>query len=160
VRQHPQPRRTPDRLKDRPSWLLGRAAARAAALLQAGFSAYGDGSLRGIHYRLLAALEQWGPSSQADLGRDTGIDPSDVTSALADLEARDLVTREVDPGHRRRKIVSITPTGSATLRSLDKVLDGIQERLLEPLTATQRRQLVAMMRRLAEQPPPDAGEPE
>ena len=62
---HGQSGRIPDRVKERPTWLLNRAYARSSALLFAGFDAGGDG-LRGYHYRLLAALEQWGPASQAD----------------------------------------------------------------------------------------------
>ncbi|RFU40841.1 MarR family transcriptional regulator [Actinomadura logoneensis] len=147
MREHAAPQRTPDRLKDRPTWLLGQAAARASALLAAGFAEHGNG-LRGYHYRLLVALEQWGPESQADLGRDTGIDRSDVTAALSDLEGLGLVAREIDPAHRRRKIVSITAAGSATLRELDTVLDGIQEELLAPLSAAQQKQFVEIMRRL------------
>src|SRR6187200_955239 len=80
MHEHTKPGRTPDRLRLRPTWLLGQAAARASALLAAGFAQHGEG-LRGYHYRLLAALDQSGPSSQADLGRDTGIDRSDVTAA-------------------------------------------------------------------------------
>src|SRR5882757_6339055 len=118
---HPvQPGRTADRLKDRPTWLISQAYAHSAALLAAGFEARGDG-LRGYHYRLLAALEQWGPASQADLGRDTGIDRSDVTAVLTDLESRGLVERKVDPDHKRRNIVSLTAQGSDALRKLDLV---------------------------------------
>lgn len=142
-----QPGRTPDRLKDRPTWLLGRAAARASALLASGFEAHGDG-LRGYHYRLLAALDQFGPASQADLGRDTGIDRSDVTAALTQMADRGLVIREVDPGNRRRNIVSITTAGVARLSELDEVLDGIQEVLLAPLSPTERAQFGKIMPRL------------
>ncbi|MET9407461.1 MarR family transcriptional regulator [Streptomyces sp. NPDC002935] len=145
---HPvQPGRTPDRLKDRPTWLISRAYARSAALLAAGFEAKGNG-LRGYHYRLLAALEQWGPASQADLGRDTGIDRSDVTAALNELESRGLVQRRVDPDHKRRNIVTITPQGLDILVDLDAVIDQIQEAVLAPLTAAQRRQFVSLMSRL------------
>ncbi|MFE9247015.1 MarR family winged helix-turn-helix transcriptional regulator [Nocardiopsis sp. NPDC006938] len=142
------PDRTPDRLRDRPSWLLGRAASRSHALLREGFAEHGGG-LRGYHYRLLAALDQWGPASQAELGRDTGIDRSDVTAALSELEALGLVEREVDPAHRRRKIVSMTAAGTERLERLDSVLDGIQESLLAPLTPAQRRQLLPILERLA-----------
>lgn len=145
---HPvRPGRTPDRLKDRPTWLISRAFARSSALLAAGFEADGDG-LRGYHYRLLAALEQWGPASQADLGRDTGIDRSDVTAALTELESRGLVERRVDPDHRRRKIVTITPQGGDALAGLDAVIDRTQEAVLAPLTAAQRRQFVGLMAKL------------
>jgi DNA-binding MarR family transcriptional regulator len=142
-------RRTPDRLLQRPTWLLSRAHARALAALQAGFERDGDG-LRGYHYRLLAALEQWGPASQADLGRDTGIDRSDVTAALSALEDRGLVERRVDPDHRRRNIVTITPRGSDELRRLDAVLDRIQQDTLAPLTPSQRDELVTLLTLLVE----------
>lgn len=148
VRENLRPGRTPDRLKERPTWVLNRAAGRAFALLSAGFAEHGDG-LRGYHYRLLASLEQWGPVSQADLGRDTGIDRSDVTAAVVDLETRGLIERTIDPTNRRRKIVSITESGVETLEELDEVLDGIQRELLAPLSEAQREQFTTIMALLA-----------
>lgn len=144
---HRQPGRTPARIKDHPTWLISRAYARSSALLNAGFEAHGGG-LRGYHYRLLAALEEWGPASQADLGRSTGIDRSDVTAALAELESRNLIERTVDPEHKRRNIVTLTPEGGEQLRDLDTVVDAIQDELLAPLTTTQRRQFITLMSRL------------
>ena len=142
-----QPGRTPTRVKDRPTWLISRAYARSSGLLNAGFEAHGSG-LRSYHYRLLAALEEWGPASQADLGRSTGIDRSDVTAALTELESRNLIERTVDPEHKRRNIVTLTPEGREQLRDLDTVLDTVQDELLAPLTATQRRQFITLMSRL------------
>jgi MarR family transcriptional regulator, lower aerobic nicotinate degradation pathway regulator len=144
---HHQPGRAPARLKDRPTWLISRAYARSSGLLNAGFEAHGSG-LRSYHYRLLAALDEWGPASQADLGRSTGIDRSDVTAALAELESRNLIERTVDPAHKRRNIVTLTPEGVEQLRDLDTVIDAIQDELLAPLTATQRRQFITLMSRL------------
>jgi DNA-binding MarR family transcriptional regulator len=140
--------RAPERMRDRPTWLISRAYARANGLLQDGF-AQGGGGLRGYHYRLLAALDEWGPASQAALGRGTGIDRSDVTAALVDLEERGLVRRDVNQEDRRRNIVSITAAGTSRLEALDSVLDGIQERLLAPLSEDERRQFLALMRRIA-----------
>jgi DNA-binding MarR family transcriptional regulator len=96
----------------------------------------------------LAALDEWGPASQADLGRATGIDRSDVTAALSELVSRRLVERSVDPEHRRRNIVTITPAGVEQLLELDNVIDGIQEQVLKPLTNAQRRQFIALMVKL------------
>jgi MarR family transcriptional regulator, lower aerobic nicotinate degradation pathway regulator len=144
---HGRAGRTPDRVKERPTWLISRAYARSSALLAAGFEARGDG-LRGYHYRLLAALEQWGPASQADLGRDTGIDRSDVTAALTELESRRLVQRTVDPDHKRRNIVTLTPAGAETLHRLDAILDEIQDAVLAPLSTAQRRQFVNLLARI------------
>lgn len=141
--------RTPTRLEGRATWLVSRAYARSAGLLSAGFEAHGGG-LRSYHYRLLAALEEWGPASQAELGRTTGIDRSDVTTALTELESRNLVERSVDPDHKRRKIVTITAEGVRQLLKLDKVIDGIQDEFLAPLTAAQRRQFITLVSRLVD----------
>jgi DNA-binding MarR family transcriptional regulator len=140
--------RVPERMRERPTWLISRAYARANGLLQEGF-AQGGGGLRGYHYRLLAALDEWGSASQASLGRGTGIDRSDVTAALVDLEERGLVRRDVNQADRRRNIVSITPAGASRLEALDIVLDEIQERLLAPLSEDERRQFLALMHRIA-----------
>src|SRR5438552_16811444 len=106
---HP-PSRTPARVKDRPTWLISRTFARSSGLLAAGFESHGRG-LRSYHYRLLAALDEWGPASQADLGRGTGIDRSDVTAALSELDSCRLVDRYVAPVHCSRIIVTIPPDG-------------------------------------------------
>ena len=143
--------KTPERMRERPTWLLGQAYLRAAGLLQEGFARGGDG-LRGYHYRLLAALEEWGPASQAALGRSTGIDRSDVTAALVDLEARGLVRRAVNQEDRRRNVVTITGEGVRHLELLDGVVDQIQEDLLAPLSKEERQQFMTLMRRIAGSP--------
>lgn len=139
----------PARLEGRATWLVSRAYLRSSTLLSAGFEAHGDG-LRSYHYRLLAALEEWGPASQAELGRRTAIDRSDVTAALTGLESRGLVERSADPGHKRRNIVTITADGVEQLRRLDTIVDAIQDAFLAPLTPAQRRQFIALMSRLVE----------
>ncbi|MGW5241032.1 MarR family winged helix-turn-helix transcriptional regulator [Monashia sp. NPDC004114] len=142
----------PARLATRATWLVSRLHARAFGLLSAGFEAHESG-LRGYHYRLLAALEERGPASQANLGRSTSLDRSDVTNALNDLESRGLVARAVDPTHRRRNIVTITTEGTATLADLDNVVDEVQRAFLAPLTTAQQRQLLSLMTQLlAERP--------
>jgi DNA-binding MarR family transcriptional regulator len=139
----------PSRIRDRPTWLISRTYARSHALLNDGFAASGTG-LRSYHYRLLASLEESGPTSQADLGRYAGVDRSDVVTVLGELERLGLVQRAVDPSNRRRNIVSITPAGAKQLRALDEVLDDIQERVLAPLSDNERRQLTKLLRKLAD----------
>jgi MarR family transcriptional regulator, lower aerobic nicotinate degradation pathway regulator len=137
----------PARIRDLPTWLISRSYARSHALLNDGFAASGSG-LRSYHYRLLAALEESGPTTQADLGRNTGVDRSDVVNVLTELERRSLVQRAVDPTNRRRNIVTITAAGRKQLRALDNVIAAVQERVLEPLTQTERQQLTKLLRKL------------
>jgi DNA-binding MarR family transcriptional regulator len=146
---HHQAGPAPARLSDRPSWLISRAYARASGLLSEAFEADAAG-LRSYHFRLLAALDEWGPVSQADLGRSTGIDRSDVTAALTQLQSRGLIERAVDPDNNRRNIVSITDAGTEQLATLDHIVTRVQDELLAALSPAQRKQLVTLLRRMLE----------
>ncbi|TDD91740.1 MarR family transcriptional regulator [Actinomadura rubrisoli] len=130
-----------------PSWLINVASAHSHRLVSDGFAAAGA---RGYHYRLLAALDEYGPASQAALGRHTGIDRSDVVAALNELTGTGYADRSPDPSDRRRNIITLTPAGSRHLERLDQVLTGIQDRLLAPLSATERAQLTDLLARIAE----------
>jgi MarR family transcriptional regulator, lower aerobic nicotinate degradation pathway regulator len=133
------------RVSGRPTWLLSRANARSHAVLTDAFAAEG---VRGYHFRLLAALDQYGPSSQADLGRHTGIDRSDVVATLNELVAHELVQREPDPMDRRRNVITITRRGAVALERLDAVLDDVQDAVLEPLTPNERKILTRLLAKL------------
>lgn len=139
--------RTPERLRHAPSWLINLVSAHSHRLVAARFAAAGA---RGYHFRLLAALDEHGPSSQAALGRNTGIDRSDVVAALNELAAKGLVERSPDPSDRRRNIVTLTADGSRHLSELEKVLAGIQDELLAPLSPDEREQLIGLLTRLAD----------
>src|SRR3712207_8825212 len=89
----------PSRLVQTPSWLLTQTATHASRLVSEGFVASGA---RGYHYRMLAALEEFGPASQASLGRRTGVDRSDVVAAINELEEGGFVERDQDPADRDR----------------------------------------------------------
>jgi DNA-binding MarR family transcriptional regulator len=137
----------PARIRDRPTWLISRTYARSHRILNEAFAQSGTG-LRSYHYRLLAALDEAGPSSQADLSRGTSVDRSDVVAVLGHLEDAGLIQRAVDPANRRRNIVTLTRAGKKQLKALGRVVDEAQERVMEPLTPTERARLVELLRRL------------
>ncbi|MEU3598896.1 MarR family transcriptional regulator [Streptomyces sp. NPDC006798] len=135
------------RLRTMPGWLIGQAGAYHHRLLAEGFAAV---DARGYHYRLLAALTEHGPASQAELARRTGIDRSDVVAALNELEPQSLIARTPDPADRRRNVVTLTPEGAARLAALGAVLTGIQDDLCAPLTFEEREELVRLLRLVVE----------
>lgn len=133
------------RVSGQPTWLLSRAHARAQGILYEAFTGAGA---RPYHYRLMAALEQDGPQSQAELGRRTAIDRSDVVGALNELSERGLVRRDPDPADARRNVVTLTDAGSAELVRLDTVLARVQDEVTSPLTQRERDELVRLLAKL------------
>ena len=143
----PRHAKTPARLHDVPTWLISRNYTRSNAVLSDAFTERAGG-LRPYHYRLMASLEEAGPVGQAELGRVSGIDRSDVANMLAELEQRGLVARTTDPSNRRRNIVSLTQAGNEQLDALADIIDEVQDEVVAPLTVTERRQLMKLLRKL------------
>jgi MarR family transcriptional regulator, lower aerobic nicotinate degradation pathway regulator len=137
----------PARLMEKPSWLISEVSLLAHRLLTEKLATVGS---RGYHYRLLAALQEFGPASQAMLGRRTAMDRSDVVAAVNELASRGLADRSPDPADGRRNVITITPAGTAHLRRLEKLLAEIQDELLAPLSPADRRQLTRLLTRILE----------
>ncbi|MFF3330291.1 MarR family winged helix-turn-helix transcriptional regulator [Streptomyces sp. NPDC002888] len=135
----------PERLTAKPSWLITQLAVHTRRLVSAGFTAAGA---RGYHYRLLAALHEFGPMSQAELGRRCRVDRSDVVAALGELTEQGFVIRTPDPDHGRRNKVTLTPDGARQLRTMDQVLDQVQDELLGPLPEEDRQTLTHLLGRV------------
>jgi DNA-binding MarR family transcriptional regulator len=142
--------RAPARVRALPSWLLNQAALAANRSVAAGLATVGA---RRHHYVLLAALDEAGPASQADLSRRTTIDRSDMVAAVNELAGRGLVERAPDPADRRRNVVTLTAAGRRHLRTLDRRLAGIQDDLLAALSPAERRTLIALLTRVVEADP-------
>lgn len=133
------------RVVHQPTWLLGRANARAQSLLVAAFARH---DLRPLHYRTLAALHEHGEMSQADLGRHLELDRKDVAVTLDQLAERELVERRPDPADGRRNVVALTTAGRRAMPRLDRTLAKVQEEVLAPLTERERRTLLGLLDRL------------
>jgi MarR family transcriptional regulator, lower aerobic nicotinate degradation pathway regulator len=139
--------RAPRRLWRLPSWLLGQTGLHAQRLVAERLA---EDGMRRHHFTVLVALDEHGPSSQADLGRRLWMDRSDMVAVLNDLEEGGLVERVPDERDRRRNVVSLTSTGADALRRLDARVEDAQAALLEPLSPDEQRQLRRLLTRVVE----------
>jgi MarR family transcriptional regulator, lower aerobic nicotinate degradation pathway regulator len=137
----------PERLAGKPSWLITQLATHARRLVAEGQAQMGAG---GYHYHILAALSEFGPSSQADLARRGNLDRSDVVAAINELAGQGFVERTPDPHDRRRNLVRLTRSGTQHLRRLDRTLDRVQDELVAPLSVADRQTLTRLLTRLLE----------
>jgi len=137
---------TLQRVADRPTWLLSRANARSLTLLA---DAFGRAGMRGYHFRVLAALEEHGPTSQANLSRTIGIDTSDVVAAVNHLVSSGYARRQPDEVDRRRNVISITKRGLAAVDRVGGVVDDVQDEVMAPLSASERKTFLRLLKKLA-----------
>lgn len=137
----------PARLRTKASWLVNQAATVAHRLTMDEFARSGA---RRYHYGILAAIDENGPSSQATLGRSTGIDRSDVVAVINELAAAGHVERSPDPADRRRNLITLTTAGKRRLQHLEDLVSDTQATFLAPLDPAEREQLTRLLARIVE----------
>lgn len=140
-------RTVPARLKRLPSRLLSLTAVHADRLVADGLA---GADARKWHFAVLASLADFGPASQADLSRRSGIYRSDLVAVLNELAERGLVERATDHADRRRNVITVTEEGRLHLARLDALLAAVQDDLLAPLTRPERDELTRLLTRLLE----------
>ncbi|MFC7387961.1 MarR family winged helix-turn-helix transcriptional regulator [Sphaerisporangium rhizosphaerae] len=99
------------------------------------------------HMAVLAALADFGPASQRDLGRRLGIDASDLVAVMDALLPPRLVDRGRDPADRRRYSVSITAEGRAALDEALRRAAEVHDDILRALDAQEREMLHRLLRK-------------
>jgi DNA-binding MarR family transcriptional regulator len=134
---------SPRRVRALPSWLMNQAALQAQRVVrEAGVSRH--------QFAVLAALEESGAASQAELGRRVWLDRSDLHAVLNELEGDGLVARVRDERDRRRNFVRLMPAGAERLSDLQARAEAAQEALLAPLSGPERDELRRLLERIVE----------
>jgi DNA-binding MarR family transcriptional regulator len=127
-----------------------RLAAAYDALLRPPFAEAGLGS---GDFDLLAALRRSGSPyalSPGDLAAAMLVTSGAATKRIDRLEAQGLVRRDASPTDGRARTVTLTDAGRRLVDELMPRHLANEDRLLEPLTAQQRRQLDRLLAVLAD----------
>lgn len=148
--EHTDPLPALQRIQALPSWVLGRVAARGRSMVA---RAIGSEGAKMWHHAVLAAVSEYGPLAQAELGRRIALDAKDLVGVLNDLQAEGYVVREPDPRDRRKNAVTVTSGGEAMLARCAAAAEQANDALLAPLSAAEREQLMALLRRIGVEEP-------
>jgi MarR family transcriptional regulator, lower aerobic nicotinate degradation pathway regulator len=135
--------RPPARLRKLTSWQANRVSTLGARMTarHMPLTARSD-------FAVLAALEEYGPLSQADLGRRLGLDRNDVSGIVTRLESGRHLDRQTDPANRRRNVVTLTGSGQRYLQEIQRHADAAQDELLAGLSTAERRHLNELLAKL------------
>jgi DNA-binding MarR family transcriptional regulator len=103
-----------------------------------------------VQFSILNALMEDPGEDQVTLARKVAFDPATFGSVIARLEGRGWVRREADAEDRRRKLLWVTAEGAEMAQKMKRAVHRVQQRILEPLSPTERDQLVHLLDRLVE----------
>jgi len=82
-----------------------------------------------------------------------GIDRTTMVSLIDQLESAGLAKRRPAANDRRAREVAITPNGRRLLERARRIVSDSEDELLAGLTATERRDLLTLLRRALESAP-------
>ena len=87
-------------------------------------------------------------STPAALADESGVTRATMTGLLDTLEKDGVIRREADRHDRRTVLVRLTETGRALLERMLPDYFECVGRIMAPLNATERRQLVALLQKI------------
>ena len=98
-----------------------------------------------VQFAVLLTLADQPGIDQRTLARAVSFDTSTIGGVVDRLEARGLVLRSHSPEDRRVRLLHLTPEGEALLAELTPPVQRTQERILEALSASERKEFMRMM---------------
>lgn len=98
-------------------------------------------------FSLLNVLGERVGAIQQEISSAMGVDPSTIVSLIDELEVAGLATRRPHPKDRRAREVAITAKGRRVLERARRMAVEVEDEVLGGLTAGERRQLLALLRR-------------
>lgn len=101
-----------------------------------------------VQFAVLHTLADQPGIDQRTLARAVSFDTSTIGGVIDRLEARGLLTRSSSPDDRRVRLLHLTPDGEALLAELTPPMHRTQDRILEPLSAAERKDFLRMMQRV------------
>jgi DNA-binding MarR family transcriptional regulator len=101
-----------------------------------------------VQFAILNALIDDPGEDQVTLAGKVAFDAATFGSVIGRLETKGWVRREPDAGDRRRKLLWVTPEGAQAALRMKRAVAKAQSRILGPLQAAERRQLVELLGKL------------
>jgi DNA-binding MarR family transcriptional regulator len=128
-----------------PGHLVRRAHQLAVAIFM---EETGDFDVTPVQFAILNALIDDPGEDQVTLAGRVAFDAATSGSVISRLESKGWVRREADPADKRRKLLWVTPDGEQVALRMKRAVVRAQARIVAPLDAAERSQLVALLAKL------------
>ena len=101
-----------------------------------------------VQYAVLQTVANQPGIDQRSLAGAVGLDTSTIASVIDRLEARGLLARSLSPDDRRVRLLALTAEGEAVLAQVLPAMRRTQDRILAPLTKSERAIFMRMLHTL------------
>lgn len=101
-----------------------------------------------VQYGILSVLHRNPGASQKDLCDELDLDRSTIADVCSRLEKNRMVTRTPAQEDRRRNVLMLTTAGEVELRRMRPLVNKVQLRLADKLTAAEHEQLRELLNKL------------
>ncbi|MBC5768619.1 MarR family winged helix-turn-helix transcriptional regulator [Ramlibacter albus] len=128
-----------------PGHLIRRAHQVAVAIFMEEME---DHDVTPVQFAILNALIDDPGEDQVTLARRVAFDAATSGSVIGRLEAKGWIRREADSNDKRRKLLWVTEEGAKAAQRMKRAVTKAQARILGPLDAAEREQLVTLLDRL------------
>jgi len=128
-----------------PGHLIRRAHQVAVAVFMEETSGF---DVTPVQFAILNALIDDPGEDQVTLAGKVAFDAATFGSVIGRLETKGWVRREADALDRRRKLLWVTPEGEEAAQHMKRAVGKAQNRILGPLDAAERQQLVSLLGKL------------
>lgn len=132
-------------LEEQVGHLLRRANQRHAAIF---FEGLGAQNLTPLQFATLIKIGDEIEVSQNRLGRLTAMDPATIQGVVRRLRERALIDARPDPEDGRRSLWKLSKSGEALVATVTGEAERITDKTLEPLTKSEQRTFLALLRKL------------
>jgi len=99
-----------------------------------------------IQYAAMQVLSAQPGLDQRSLAGLIGLDTSTMAGVIDRLEARNLLQRSNSHADRRVRILTLTDRGASILIAVQPSVDRAQKRILAPLSKTERKEFMRLMK--------------
>ena len=103
-----------------------------------------------VQYAALVAIREHPGIDATRLSSIVAFDRSTIGDVLERLESKELIVRRSTPEDRRLKLLNLTSRGRNVLAAILPAVDRAQERMLAPLSPSERRKLVQLLSALVD----------
>jgi len=107
-----------------------------------------DFDITPVQFALLNAMIETPGIDQITLANGVAFDPATSGSVIGRLEAKGWVRREPDRQDRRRKLLYATDEGLQAVANMKDAVDRVQQSILAPLGAQDRKVFVRLLAQL------------